>query len=363
MDTATLRDLTADDGPFASVHFDFSHDTEDAAKQLELRLKEIEASLSDQRADPATIEAVLRAVRASEPPVGKAGRSIIAAHGSVLLDRRLAAPPPSQVVRFSALPYLLPLATHAEENPKYVLVVVDRVGAEITEYADGGPRTETVEGENHPVHKVRGGGTAHHNLQNSAEETARRNLVDVADHVAKAVERSGAHLVVLAGEKQARTALHETLPEAVRRIATEVDAGSRADGSSREGLDRQVHELLTGRRLAALDDLAERFRAGSGREGGLAVTGLEAVTSALAEANVETLLVGSPGDTTVFGGPDPAQVAVGKAGLQALGVAEPEQRRADEAIPFAAVATGAQVAVLDERVDLWEGFGAILRHS
>jgi len=109
VDTTALRDLTDADGPFASVHFDFSHDTEDAAKLLALRLKEIEAGLTDQRADPATVEAVLRAVRDSAPPVGKAGRSIIAAHGDVLLDRRLAAPPPEPVVRFSALPYLLPL--------------------------------------------------------------------------------------------------------------------------------------------------------------------------------------------------------------------------------------------------------------
>ena len=93
------------------------------------------------------------------------------------------------------------------------------------------------------------------------------------------------------------------------------------------------------------------------------MSGLEAVTAALAEANVATLLVGSPGDTSVFTGPEPAQVAVGKAGLQALGVSDPEQRRADEAIPFAAVATGAAVVVLDERLDLWEGFGALLRHS
>jgi hypothetical protein len=54
---------------------------------------------------------------------------------------------------------------------------------------------------------------------------------------------------------------------------------------------------------------------------------------------------------------------VGKAGLQALGVTEPEQRRADEAIPFAAIATRAEVVVLDERLDLWEGFGALLRHT
>lgn len=360
MDTSPLRDLTTAPGPFASVHFDFSHDTEDAGKQLDLRLKEIEAALSDQQADPATIEAVVRTVRDSEPPVGKAGRSIVAAHGSVLLDRHLAAPPPAPVVRFSALPYLLPLVTHEAETLPYLVVVTDQVGAEITGHGRGAPHTETVEGADPPA--VQGGGGPAHRVKQPGE-TARQNLDEVARHITKAVERSHAGLVVLAGEVQARSALRERLPEPVSRITTEVDGGSRASGSSREELDRHVHELLAGRRQASLDDVTEKFRAESGRASGLAVSGLEAVTTALAQANVATLLVGSPGDTTVFAGPEPAQVAVGKAGLQALGVREPEQRRADEAIPFAAVATGAEVVVLDERADLWEGFGALLRHA
>lgn len=359
MDTTALRDLTTAGGPFASVHFDESHDTEDAAKLLELRLKEIEAALADQRADPATVDAVLRAVRESEPPVGKAGRSIVAAHGEVLLDRRLAAPP-EQVARFSALPYLLPLATHEAETPPYLVVVTDRVGAEVTAYGRGEPRTETVEGED-PSAVQGGGGPAHRDKQ--VGETARQNLEEIARHVTKAAERAHAELVVLAGEVQSRSALTERLPEPVRRITTEVDGVSRAAGSSRDELDRHVHELLGNRRLAGLDDVAETFRAESGRKSGLAVSGLEAVTTALAEANVATLLVGSPGDLSVFTGPEAAQVAVGKAGLQALGVTDPAQRRADEAIPYAAVATGADVVVLDERLELWEGFGALLRHS
>jgi hypothetical protein len=360
VDTSALRDLATAGGPFASVHFDESHDTEDGAKRLELRLKEIEAALTGQRADPETVAAVLRVVRESEPPAGKAGRSIVASHGSVLLDRRLAAPPSEQVARFSALPYLLPLATHEAATLPYLVVVTDRVGAEVTAYGPGEPRTETVEGED-PSAAQGGGGPAHREKQ--VDETARQNLEEIARHVAKAAERSHAELVVLAGEVQARSALHERLPEPVRRITTEVDGAGRAPGSSREELDRRVHELLSNRRLAGLDDVAETFRAESGRESGLAVSGLEAVTTALAEANVATLLVGSPGDTSVFTGSEPAQVAVGKAGLQALGVADPAQRRADEAIPYAAVATGADVVVLDERLDLWEGFGALLRHS
>jgi hypothetical protein len=353
--------LTTVRGPFASVHFDESHDTENAAKQITLRLKGIEAELSDIGADAETIAAIVGAVGNSSPPVGRAGRTLIGAHGSVYVDERLPAPPPAQVVRWSGLPYLLPLVTHAEEHPSYLEVVVDQLGAEVTTHGRDGVHTLTVAGHDHPVHKVRGGGTAHRDIQARAEETARRNLENVAAAVVKAAAH--AHLVLLTGEVQSRTGVYELLPDHVRRITQQVEGGSRAPGASLEQLDRQVHELLTGRHLATLDDVATTFRAESGRDSGLAVSGLESVTGALAEANVATLLVTEPAAATVFTGPEPAQVSVGKDGLRALGVPDPAQQRADEALPFAAVATGADIVVLDERLPLWEGFGALLRHS
>jgi hypothetical protein len=51
VDTTTLREVTARDGPFASVYFDSSHDTEDAAAQLELRWRSIREQLADGGAD------------------------------------------------------------------------------------------------------------------------------------------------------------------------------------------------------------------------------------------------------------------------------------------------------------------------
>ncbi|GAB3361190.1 Rv2629 family ribosome hibernation factor [Amycolatopsis echigonensis] len=362
MDTRELRALLTD-GPFVSVHFDESHDTEDAAKQLRLRLKEIEAALEDQGADRPSVEAVLRAVEESAPPVGRAGRTIVAAHGAVLLDRRLAAPPPAQEARYSELPYFLPTVSHLEEAPAHLVVLVDRTGADIEVHRpDGSVETETVRGQEHPVHKVRGGGPAHRDIQSHAEQTAHQNLAEVADHVAKAAERVRPRAIVLAGEVQARTELHDRLPEPARSLTAEVDAGSRAAGADRAELDRAVHELLTGQRLRELDDLAERFRAEASRESALAVSGLSAVTAALAEANVATLLVGDSGEATVYTGAEPTQIGAAPSRLDALGVDEPARRRADEALPYAAVAVGADVVVMDERLDLTDGFGALLRH-
>ncbi|MET7997352.1 Vms1/Ankzf1 family peptidyl-tRNA hydrolase [Amycolatopsis sp. NPDC005232] len=363
MDTHDLRPLTTTTGPFASVHFDQSHDTEDAAKQLRLRLKEINATLSEQDADPATVAAITAAIEAAPPPVGQAGRSLIAAHGEIVADRRLAAPPAAQEARYSDLPYFLPVVTHAEDAPEHVVVLVDRHGADVeVHHPDGTVRTETVQGPEDDVHKVRGGGPARRNLQHRTEEAVRHNLEGVAAAVAKTVERTNTRLVVLAGEVQARAELLGLLPEPVRAVTEETDAGGRAAGADRAELDEHVHELLAGRHLGELDDLAERFRAEAGRGSGLAVIGLEAVTAALSEANVATLLVGDPGDAEVLTGREPTQVGVAAPRLAALGASEPARHRADEALPYAAVAVGADVVVMDERLDLPGGFAALLRH-
>ncbi|GAA4552311.1 hypothetical protein GCM10023192_81740 [Amycolatopsis samaneae] len=363
MDTTTPRRLLDTDGPFASVHFEDTHDTEDAAKQLDLKLREIETALTGQGADTAPVEAIGRAVRDGRPPTGRSGRSIVAAHGEILLDEPLAEPPGAPSVRYSALPYLVPLAAHTEPLPTYLVVLVDQVGVDITAY---GPRrqpldTGTVTGQDHPVHKVRGGGTAHRDIQARAEETVRHNLAGFADEVARTAQHVKAGLVFLAGEVQARTELRNLLPPDVRRVTTEITAGGRAAGASPAELDRRIDEVLLGRRLAVLDDLAERYRAGSDGPSGLAVGGLEGVTTALNEANVETLLIGETGDETVLTGPAPVR-AVGTTARQ-VGAGPVVTRAADEALPYVALATGADLVVMDERLPLAEGFGALLRHS
>ncbi|MET7998104.1 Vms1/Ankzf1 family peptidyl-tRNA hydrolase [Amycolatopsis sp. NPDC005232] len=364
MDTTGLRPLTTTTGPFVSVHFDESHDTADAAKLLRLRLREIEAALTEQGADAPSVAAILRTVEAGTPPVGRAGRSVIAAHGEVVADHRLAAPPATQEVRYSDLPYFLPVITHSADAPEYLVVLVDRVGANVeVHHTDGTTREETVQGRDDEVHKARTGGVDHRDLQHRIEETVRHNLEDVAAHVTKTVERTGARLVVLAGEVQSRAELQDLLPAAVREITAETDAGGRAPGANRAELDERIHELIGTRHLAELDDLAERVRAELGRRSGRAVCGLEGVTGALAEANVATLLVGAPGDLEVLTGPEPAQLGVTESRLAALGAPAPTRHRADEALPFAAVAVGADVVVMDERIDLPDGFAALLRHS
>ena len=78
-----FRPLAAD-GPFASVYFDDSHDTEDAGAQLHVRWKGIASELEGQGADPDLTSAVQRAARRASAGGGH--------HRSARVARRLRHP-------------------------------------------------------------------------------------------------------------------------------------------------------------------------------------------------------------------------------------------------------------------------------
>lgn len=365
MDTTRLRELVTTDGPFASVYFEDSHDTEDAAKQLELKWRELRSALAEQRTDDSTLDALETAINDGDAPVGRSGRALIAAGGRVLVDQELDEPPATTVSRRSDLPYLLPLAEFGERPPAHVVVVVDHTGAEITTVDHRGQIVDehTTEGAKHPVHKVRAGGLAHRDLQARTEETVRHNLDLVADDVAKAVSGTGATLVIVAGELQARKGLQEALPDHVREHVTEVQSGGRHAGAGNEELHRQVGEVLAQEKRRRRDAEISRFSDAFGQNTGLGVQGLEATTTALREGNVEVLLMGRPGDALVLVGSQPTQLGVQRDELEAYGESRIEPRRVDEALPAAAVATKASLLHVGDEIELTEGVGAVLRHE
>lgn len=366
MDTTRLRELTTSDGPFASIYFDDTHNTEDAAKQRELTWRELRAELAEQGADEQTLTTLESTVLGGEPPVGPAGRAVVATTRKVLLDQWLPEPPARPVARVSHMPYLLPLAEHGELPPPHVVAVVDRVGADVTAIDEHGTVVDsrTVEGSDSQVHKVPGGGWAHRNIQAHTEELVRQNIEKAAEHVGTVARRIGATLVVVAGESQARKTLVEALPQAVRDHAEEVEPGGRKEGSGNAELDARIDELLTEATHRRRAEVTKRFEAALAKPTGLAVQGLEAVTTALREHNVETLLVGDPGEAEVLTGPDPSLLAVQEEGLTtAYGVDEIGHARADEALVVAAATVGADVVHVGGETELTDGFGAILRHD
>lgn len=351
MQTTTLRKLVTTPGPFASVYFEDSHDTQDADKQLELRWRELRDQLAAQQAPGDTLNALETAVRDASRPVGRSGRALLAAGGSIVVDERLGEPPATPLSRVSDLPYVVPLTRYAEPGIKYVVAVVDQVNASVAAVGEQGRPldTEDVGGPNHPVHPVQGGGSARSDMRRHTEESIRRNVAEIAEDVARTADRIGAGLIVLAGEIQGRRAVREALPTRLREIVQEVTHPDVAP------------EVVLAEKRRRLDEVLRRFDNAVTSERGLAVDGLEAVTAALVEGNVETLLIASPGDATVRTGESPTQIAVTEAELQALGATRTHERRADEAVPLAAIAVDADLVSVDSALS--EGFGAILRHG
>jgi hypothetical protein len=91
------------------------------------------------------------------------------------------------------------------------------------------------------------------------------------------------------------------------------------------------------------------------------VQGFPAVTAALREANVATLIIDESGlgDRTVWTGSTPSLVAADPAALMPFG--EHGEARADEAVPVAAIAVGADIVA--DGHGLTDGVGALLRHT
>ncbi|HEX9336058.1 MAG TPA: hypothetical protein VF892_09230, partial [Pseudonocardiaceae bacterium] len=100
-----LRELVGATGPFSSVYLDASHDTEDAAHQTELRWQATRSDLASLGTGPRAIEAIGRAMLDRPPPVGTAGRAVIAAGDTVVADEPLPVPPAQSIVRYADLPY------------------------------------------------------------------------------------------------------------------------------------------------------------------------------------------------------------------------------------------------------------------
>jgi alkylated DNA nucleotide flippase Atl1 len=356
-----LRDVARADGPFASVYLDASHDTEDAARQNELRWATASAELNALGADEPTIAAARDAVLGSRPPVGRAGRCVVAARGEVLVNEVLPTPPAQPVARYSDLPYLMPLLAAAPRPVAHVVVVADKRGGWFRVVNRDGAEVpvEPVHASGRDVHPVSGGGFAHGRIENRAEQTTRNNEKEVAERVAALVEQVGAEVLVVVGEVQARSRLVAALPQHCQRIATELDADAEAVTPDR--LLTEVDRLLAQHEAEWDAQAVDRLRTGFAH--GTARQGLTEVTESLRIAQVETLLVTDPAmdDRTVFVGTDRNEVVANPDELPDAGTLAVE--RADEALPVAAIATAADVLVLTggQAGNIKDGVAALLR--
>lgn len=180
--------------------------------------------------------------------------------------------------------------------------------------------------------------------------------------VTELVDETGAEVVFVCGEVRSRTDIVSALPQRVATRVVQFHAGSQGHRVSESEVKDLVHAEFDRRRQCATADIAERFRSEHGRASGLAAEGLGAVCAALREGDVHTLIVADLHDATVVTGENRATVAPDPDTLSELGEAVHRVVRADEALPFAAVAVGAGLVCVDDLIAPADGVAALLRY-
>lgn len=364
MKTDRFRPLATAKGRFVSVYFDDSGDTADAVSRRVAIWRDVRKHLEDQGADQQVVENLEEVILRGEPAVGRQGRGVIATPDRVLFNEHLLSPPPVTTLRASDYPYVLPLVEFGRQRPTYVFAAVDRVGADIMLHQGDDARSETVDAGGYPVHKAASAGVnAYGDPQHSTEEAVRMNVRAVADRLTELVDETGAEVVFVCGEVRTRTDVVSALPDRVAERVTLLHAGARGCRVGEGELAQEVEAEFERRHEAEIDGVADRFRNEKGRGSGLAAEGLEAVCAALREGAVGTLIVADLGDATVVTGDDRVTVAPDADALSELGEAVHRVVRADEALPFAAIAVGASLVRVDDGIAPVDGIAALLRYA
>ena len=276
---------------------------------------------------------------------------------------------------FGPAPALLPAVRAADETVTYLLVAVDRNGADLTWAAggtvrtEGGPETETVDGGHDDVHKTREGGLDRRS-QTRAEDSWGRNAEAVAAVLDKRVAERGPDLVLITGDVRAVSLVRDAVGQPTGELLVDVPGGGRGEGLKKGSFEAHVAQALAAFRRRRSDAVLDRFREAQGRGGG-AVTALEDVIEVLRRGQVAELvlhvdsLTSGLAERTLWVGPEPLQVATSASDLASIGVTSgAEEMDANVALVRAALGQDAGLTFAEDgTVDLVDGIGAVLRWS
>jgi release factor family 2 len=359
-----LKWLVKAAGPFVSVYFDDSHDTLDAVEQLEIKWGDIHRQLEDMGAGAKVLVTLEEAVLRHRPAVGRRGRAVIAASDQVVVNERLVSPPAATAVRLSDYPYVVPLIGMQLQRPTYVFATVDHAGADISLYQGAAVTSTSIDGGGYPVHKPSTAGwNGYGDFQHTTEEAVRMNCRAVADELTRLVDEADPEVVFLCGQGRSLADVVVELPQRVAARVSQLHAGARKTGVDEDEIRELTAAEFDRRRSAEITGIAERFESEKGRGSGLAAEGLAAVCAALRDGNVDTLIVGELGDGTVVTGEALTTVAPDADALSELGEPVVRVARADEALPFTAIAIGASLVRADNQMTPADGAGALLRYA
>ncbi|WP_456825575.1 baeRF2 domain-containing protein [Cellulomonas sp. P5_E12] len=375
MDLHWLKPLLGRPSPFTTVYLDATRAGATGDAEALERWKAVRRALERDGATAGVLDDIADVVSVPTGVRGPHGRVVVADAQGVVVDRVLSEPPAQSHAVFGPAPALLPAVRAADQTVTYLLVEVDRNGADLTWAAggtvrtEGGPETETVEGGHDDVHKTREGGLDRRS-QTRAEDSWERNAEAVAAVLDKRVTERSPDLVLVTGDVRAVSLVCEEVGQHTRELVVEVPGGGRGDGVRRDAFETKVTETLAAFRERRRQAVLDRFREAQGRGGG-AVTTLDDVIEVLRRGQVAELvlhvdaLATGLGERTLWVGPEPLQLATSAADLSSIGVTgEARQMDANVALVRAALGQDAGLTFAEDgTVDLVDGIGAVLRWS
>ena len=368
MDVSFLEPVFAVPGPYATVCADVTHTTENADTELDLRVRAVTEKLTEQGA-PSEVVAAVRARLLEGNEGGAAGTLkgralVVASDGSVVLDSALVDAPSREVAEWSPQPDLLPVLRQVPGRIPHIVVVTDRVGADITYIGASGEaeEEETVDGDGFQIRKVQVGGWAHHRFQHNAENKWVHNADGVASQITSMARRLSPRFVLVAGDVRARQILTDRASDVWSDLVVSMDEGGRAAGADREPVERRAAELVAEHDARECAEILEKVQAAGAH--GLAVTGLDRVVDALRKGQVETLVLADDPEhaRTLLVGNSPLELGVNQHDMDALGL-HGEVVPADRALVAAAVASRAAVVVVPLSAVPEHPVAAVLRYT
>jgi Bacterial archaeo-eukaryotic release factor family 2 len=359
VDPTDLAELVAEPGPFLSMYLNTEPDVEKAAQRSEVRWKSVRSNLAHRGVPRKILDEIDPIV--PDAHLSGACLAVIADERGVLHVEHGPPVSPQDIARWEPLPGLLPIVRWRQSEPTFVVVLIDRTGAELFAVRRGSTELHAdVEGEHDVIRKVRPGGWSQRRYQQRAEDSWEHNADQVAGALTRFVERVRPVFVAVAGDVRAVSLLRGALSKEVDVLVHVIEREVRWDGSG-DPIPEEARELADAHVREAEERLLSRFSEERGQRDE-AVEGLERTAQALQQGQVATLLVADgQDDRTLWFGPDPALLAATDLALKDLGVDSPAEAPAKDVLVRGALGTGARIRVLDRADAVADGVGALLR--
>src|SRR5690625_3709746 len=366
MNLRFLQPLYQAAGPVATVYMDTSRAGEDSAHRIAQRWRCLREELSESGADKNTLEALDSAAGGLAGIPGPQGEALFASSGKLIAAYTLSQPPSQNHAELLPVPDPVDLVGDLDDGLPYVVVAVDREGADVYAYPSHGDLStlrHSGGSVQHAGNVPAVGWQRQHHRRHHAEELSFANAAEVARGVEEAVTAVQATAVFVGGNDGAFDRLGEHMSDHTAEMLIPVSDGDRSDPGAIAELRRSVEEGLNRTAVALRAGLIEDF----GREverGGRAVQGFGPTCEALRSGRVRRLLLAGDRDHEPdlwASSSDPLEVAEDRGRLTdpAEGFCAP----AGSLLLRAAQAGNSSFTRLPSRDDARQGVGAFTRFS